>query len=380
MTMSSPAQRALDEHYMARALELASFGRFWCSPNPHVGCVLVRDGTVLSEGFTQPVGGAHAEINALQQASDCRGATAYVTLEPCSHWGRTGPCVEALVTAGIERAVVALEDPFPAVSGRGLQRLRDAGIAVEVGVMAEAARGEILGFLLRVERGWGRVRLKLGASMDGRTAMASGESQWITGSAARQDVQRLRAQSSFIVTGLGTVQADDCALTVRPDDLGLVGDALERATRRHPTRVVLDTRGQTPAAARVFEGDAETLILHGPNVADTPWSWAEPCQLNNDRLDLGAVLNRLGALGGNEILVEAGPTLAGAMLQAGLVDEVVLYQASKWLGSSARPLAFMAIDTLADSIEMDYSDISRVGRDLRIIATPAIGPGTSATT
>ncbi len=370
MTAQSPAQRTLDEHYMARALELASRGRYWCSPNPHVGCVLVRDGVVLGEGFTQPPGGAHAEIEALQQASFCQGATAYVTLEPCSHWGRTGPCVDALLAAGIARVVVAIEDPFPEVAGRGLQRLREAGIAVEVGLMADAARREIVGFLLRVERGWGRVRLKLGASMDGRTAMASGESQWITSSAARQDVQRLRAQSSMIVTGVGTVLADDCALTVRSDELGLEGEPLRRATRRHPTRVVLDTRGQTPAGARVLKGPAETLILHGPDANDMPEQCAEACQVTKNRLDLGAVFARLGALGGNEILVEAGPTLSGAMLQAGLVDEVVLYQAPKWLGSTARPLADMAIDKLADSIEMDYREISRLGPDLRIIAAP----------
>lgn len=370
MTVSSPAQRALDEHFMARALELAGQGRYWCSPNPHVGCVLVRGEEVLAEGFTQPPGGAHAEIDALRRAPDCRGATAYVTLEPCSHWGRTGPCVDALLAAGIERVVVAIEDPFPQVAGRGLQRLRDAGVAVEVGLMAEAARREICGFLLRIERGWGRVRLKLAASMDGRTAMASGESQWITSKAARQDVQRLRAQSSFIVTGVGTVLADDCALTVRPGDLGLTDEALQRATQRQPGRVVLDTHGQTPALARVLEGDADTLILHGPHVSDRPWQWAEVCPVINNRLDLQAVVARLGALGGNEILLEAGPTLAGALLQAGLVDEVVLYQAPKWLGSSARPLAHMAIDRLADSIEMDYREISRVGPDLRIIAVP----------
>ena len=210
-----------DVRMMARALQLARLGRYSAMPNPHVGCVLVRDGGVIGEGFTRPAGGNHAEIEALAAAEDARGATAYVTLEPCSHQGRTGPCADALVAAGVSRVVVAMPDPNPLVAGQGLAKLRDAGITVDCGLLATEARQLIPGYIARMTRGRGRVRAKLAMSLDGRTAMASGESQWITGPAARRDVQRLRAGSCAIVTGVGTVLADDCALTVRTEQLGL---------------------------------------------------------------------------------------------------------------------------------------------------------------
>ncbi|MDZ7782948.1 MAG: bifunctional diaminohydroxyphosphoribosylaminopyrimidine deaminase/5-amino-6-(5-phosphoribosylamino)uracil reductase RibD [Halioglobus sp.] len=251
-----------DTRMMIRALELARRGRYAAMPNPHVGCVLARNGAVIGEGFTQAAGGNHAEIEALEHAGDARGATAYVTLEPCNHHGRTGPCVDALAAAGVERVVVALRDPNPAVAGGGVEALRAAGIAVECGLLEDEARRVIAGFIARMTRGYGRVRAKLAMSLDGRTAMASGESQWITGPAARRDVQRLRAMSCAVVTGVGTVLADDCALTVRPAEAGMAPEVAELAAVRQPLRVVLDAHLRTPVAARVVDGMAPTLLCH----------------------------------------------------------------------------------------------------------------------
>ncbi|MCP4840589.1 MAG: bifunctional diaminohydroxyphosphoribosylaminopyrimidine deaminase/5-amino-6-(5-phosphoribosylamino)uracil reductase RibD, partial [Halieaceae bacterium] len=221
-----------DISYMARALQLARRGRYSCMPNPHVGCVLARDGEVIGEGHTRPAGGNHAEIEALQAAGNAQGATAYVTLEPCSHQGKTGPCADALVKAGVVRVVASMTDPNPEVAGQGLARLRAAGIAVECGVLEKEARALNPGFIARMSRGRGRVRAKLAMSLDGRTAMASGESQWITSAAARQDVQRLRAGSCAVLTGIGTVLSDDCALTVRPVELGLPPEQADLACLR----------------------------------------------------------------------------------------------------------------------------------------------------
>lgn len=358
-----------DERFMLRALELAHEARFWTSPNPHVGCVLVRDGEIIGEGFTQPAGGSHAEVQALAAAGDATGATAYVTLEPCSHHGRTGPCADALIAAGVTRVVAALQDPNPSVAGQGLARLRAAGIAVELGVAEQAARREIQGFLWRMTRGWGRVRLKSACSLDGRTAMASGESQWITGPEARQDVQRLRAESCVVLTGSGTVLADDCRLTVRPDGLALAGTALERATTRKPLRAVLDSHCRIPMSAAVFNDESETLVFHAPAAEPNPNLNTTAVPVNDQGLDLAAVMRHLGERGANEILVEAGPTLAAGLLQAGLVDEWVIYQAPSVLGASARPLTALSLERLADSVRLNYTDISLVGGDLRIIAT-----------
>jgi diaminohydroxyphosphoribosylaminopyrimidine deaminase/5-amino-6-(5-phosphoribosylamino)uracil reductase len=224
--------------FMARALEISRLGRYWAAPNPHVGCVLVREGAVIAEGFTQPAGGNHAEVEALARAGELAwGATAYVTLEPCAHTGRTGPCVEALIAAGVAEVIIGLEDPNPLVNGAGIRALRDAGISVVTGIHGAEITAELQGFMLRMSRGWGRVRLKLASSLDGRTAMASGESQWITSPEARADVQRLRAESSAVLTGIGTVLADDCSLTVRAEELGHGGHPCPRHyPGTHPRR------------------------------------------------------------------------------------------------------------------------------------------------
>ncbi len=365
-----------DTRMMARALRLARRGRFWARPNPHVGCVLVRGGEVIGEGFTQPAGGNHAEIEALAQArkggGDARGATAYVTLEPCNHSGRTGPCADALAEAGVTRVVAALVDPNPRVAGSGLQKLRDAGIDVQQGLLEDQARHEIAGFISRMAAGRPRIRAKLAMSLDGRTAMASGESQWITGPGARADVQRLRAASCAVVTGVDTVLADDCALTLRPEQLDLPADLAQRALDHPPQRVVLDSRLRTPAAARVLTGGVPTLLLHR---AETPLRRLPNAELGavpggESGLDLVAVVEQLAARQFNEILVESGPRLAGGLLQAGLLDELLIYMAPTLMGSNARPLLQLPLDEMADKVPLSLVDVRQVGVDWRITAVP----------
>jgi len=357
--------------FMARALEISRLGRYWAAPNPHVGCVLVREGAVIAEGFTQPAGGNHAEVEALARAGELAwGATAYVTLEPCAHTGRTGPCVEALIAAGVAEVIIGLEDPNPLVNGAGIRALRDAGISVVTGIHGAEITAELQGFMLRMSRGWGRVRLKLASSLDGRTAMASGESQWITSPEARADVQRLRAESSAVLTGIGTVLADDCSLTVRAEELGLTGDTLARATTRAPTRVVLDSNARLPSAARCLGESAPLWVMtaEGNNVP-APARVIPIARTADGLLDLQAVMARLGKEGMNEILVECGPTLAGALLRASLIDELVIYQAPLLLGKSARPLVDLAFDTLLEGVRLAYRDIRQIGPDLRMMAS-----------
>jgi diaminohydroxyphosphoribosylaminopyrimidine deaminase/5-amino-6-(5-phosphoribosylamino)uracil reductase len=367
---------AFDTRMMARALQLARRGRYWASPNPHVGCVLALGDEIIGEGFTQPAGGNHAEIEALSAAADARGATAYVTLEPCNHHGRTAPCTEALLAAGVKRVVAALTDPNPQVAGGGLARLQAAGVEVAAGLLADEARAVLPGFLARMERGRGRVRVKLAASLDGRTAMASGESRWITGAAARSDVQRLRAESCAIVTGIGTVLADDCSLTVRAGQLGLDLQERRRATRRRPLRVVLDTQLQTPPTAAVVAGSAPTLICHGAAATGREIHGAELLVLpgNDSGVDLDALMQQLAARQCNEILVESGPRLAGALLRAGLVDELLLYLAPTLLGSEARPLLELPLQQMGQQRRLSVSDWRRVGDDWRLTLAPTGTP------
>lgn len=362
-----------DTRMMARALQLARRGRFRAAPNPHVGCVLVRDGAVIGEGTTQPAGGNHAEIEALQQAGDARGATAYVTLEPCSHQGKTGPCADALVAAGVSRVVAAMEDPNPQVAGQGLAKLRAAGVVVESGLLSAEAERVIPGFVARMRRGHGRVRAKLAMSLDGRTAMASGESQWITGPAARQDVQRLRAGSCAIVTGVGTVLADDCTLNVRGDQLDAHSLAAQ-AGERQPLRVVLDSRLQTPAGANILSPSAPTLICHSAGATVPAHLQAVDRAVLPDAaqgLDLAALMPLLATRQCNEILVESGPRLAGALLQAGLLDELIVYMAPLLMGSSANPLLTLPLESMGQAVPLAVSDVRQVGGDWRFTLAPA---------
>lgn len=367
--MTLPAFSAIDHAMMARALRLAERGACTTRPNPMVGCVIVRDGEVVGEGWHQRQGGPHAEVLALRAAGAAAGgATVYVTLEPCAHHGNTPPCAEALVAAGVARVVAAMGDPFPQVDGAGFERLRAAGIAVSHGLMEAQARELNRGFLSRIERGRPWLRVKLAMSLDGRTAMASGDSKWISGEASRRDVQRWRARSGALLTGAGTVLADDPRLTVRLDD---------DTPFVPPLRVVLDPGLATVARGRVRDGDAPTLYLHAPD-AKVPRGVAidhaaVPTQGN--RLDLGAVLRLLADRGINEVQLEAGATLAGAFLDAGLVDEVLLYVAPVLLGPGARPLFDgLHIDAMTRRLHLQRIDSAVVGEDLRLLLRPLPRP------
>ncbi len=380
---------AQDSHWMACALRLAERGLYSTSPNPRVGCVLVRDGKVVGEGWHQRAGEAHAEIHALSAAGEmARGATAYITLEPCSHHGRTPPCTDALHTAGVKRVVAAVQDPNPQVAGLGLEKLRAAGIEVECGLMEAAARELNIGFFSRMTRGMPWVRSKIAMSLDGRTALHNGTSQWITGKAARQDVQHWRARSCAVLTGIGTILADDPQLNVR-----------EVETSRQPLRVVVDSYLRLPLTARILSaeytpsltllprereqipspsgrGAGERVLVYtatqdAGKIAALEKAGTRVTALPdaNGRVDLSAVLRDLAANGCNEVLVEAGSALNGALLQAGLVDELVLYLAPQLLGDMARGMAAMGeLTDLNQSIELDWRDVRQVGSDLRIVA------------
>ena len=356
---------AIDHRMMARALRLAERAAFTTRPNPMVGCVIAHGEDVVGEGWHQRKGGPHAEVFALQAAGErARGATAYVTLEPCAHTGSTGPCADALIAAGVARVVAAMRDPFPQVDGAGFDKLRAAGIAVDSGLMEAQARELNRGFLSRIERGRPWLRVKLASSLDGRTAMASGDSKWISGEAARRDVQQWRARSGALLTGAGTVLADDPQLTVRLDD---GSDFLP------PLRVVLDPGLATVARGRVREGDAPTLYLHAPEAKPPRGLQADHVAVPVDkgRFDLDAVLRLLATRGINEVQVEAGATLAGAFLAAGLVDELLLYIAPVLLGERARPLFDgLHIDAMAERLRLRTVDSRSIGGDLRLLLRP----------
>jgi len=356
---------AVDHRMMARALRLAERAVFTTRPNPMVGCVLVHGDEVVGEGWHQRKGGPHAEVFALQAAGDrAKGATAYVTLEPCAHHGSTGPCADALIAAGVTRVVAAMRDPFPQVDGAGFDKLRAAGIAVESGLMEAQARELNRGFLSRIERGRPWLRVKLASSLDGRSAMASGDSKWISGEASRNDVQQWRARSGALLTGAGTVLADDPQLTVRLD---------ESSEFVPPLRVVLDPGLATVARGRVREGDAPTLYLHAPEAKPPRGLQADhvAVPVRNGRFDLDAVVRLLATRGINEVQVEAGATLAGAFLAAGLVDELLLYIAPVLLGERARPLFDgLHIDAMAERLRLRTVDSRSVGGDLRLLLRP----------
>jgi diaminohydroxyphosphoribosylaminopyrimidine deaminase/5-amino-6-(5-phosphoribosylamino)uracil reductase len=362
-----------DRFAMQRALTLAVRGLETTDPNPRVGCVIAQRGRVVGEGWHERAGEAHAELVALRAAgAQAAGATAYVTLEPCSHHGRTPPCVEALVAARVARVVIAALDPNPLVDGKGAAALRAAGIEVESGLLQEEAIELNAGFFGRMHRGRPLVRVKLAMSLDGRTALANGESRWITGEAAREDVQRWRARSSAVLTGVGTVLADDPRLDVR-----LPGEGA--AARRQPLRIVLDTQLRTPPQARLFEAPGEVLILTAltsPEDARAASLTArgarlESLPLDGHRLALAAVLDRLGELELNEVLVEAGATLAGELLRQSLADELLLYVGLRLLGPAGRALVEIPpLARLADAPSFKLIEMQQVGEDLRLRLRP----------
>jgi diaminohydroxyphosphoribosylaminopyrimidine deaminase/5-amino-6-(5-phosphoribosylamino)uracil reductase len=364
-----------DRFAMQRALTLAARGLETTDPNPRVGCVIAQRGRVVAEGWHERAGESHAEVAALAAAgAQARGADVYVTLEPCSHHGRTPPCVEALAAAQVARVVYAMADPNPQVDGRGAAALRAAGISVEAGLLAQEAAELNAGFVKRMRHGRPLVRVKLAMSLDGRTALASGESRWITGDVARADVQHWRARSSAVLTGVGTVLADDPRLDVR------LPDETPGRARRQPLRIVLDTRLRTPPASRLLQvGGGEVLILTGVTSADDPRAAAlaghgarlESLPMAAGRLALPAVLDRLGELELNEVLVEAGATLAGELLRQGLIDELLLYVGPRLLGPEARSLV-----TLPDPGALEHApsfaffETQQLGEDLRLRLRP----------
>ncbi|WP_434666935.1 bifunctional diaminohydroxyphosphoribosylaminopyrimidine deaminase/5-amino-6-(5-phosphoribosylamino)uracil reductase RibD [Klebsiella sp. B345] len=358
-----------DEMYMARALKLAQRGRFTTHPNPNVGCVIVKNGEIVGEGFHYRAGEPHAEVHALRMAGEqARGATAYVTLEPCSHHGRTPPCCDALIAAGVTRVVAAMQDPNPQVAGRGLYRLQQEGIDVSHGLMMNEAEALNKGFLKRMRTGFPYVQLKMGASLDGRTAMASGESQWITSPQARRDVQRLRAQSHAILTSSATVLADDPAMTVRWESLDSDTQALyPQGNLRQPLRIVIDSHNRVTPQHRIVQQPGETLFAR-TQADDRVWPEnVRTLQVpeHNGHLDLVLLMMQLGKQQVNSIWVEAGPTLAGALLQAGVVDELIVYIAPKLLGNAARGLcALPGLEKLQDAPHFKFNEIRHVGPDV----------------
>ncbi|MEO1819863.1 bifunctional diaminohydroxyphosphoribosylaminopyrimidine deaminase/5-amino-6-(5-phosphoribosylamino)uracil reductase RibD [Pseudomonas sp.] len=371
-----PEWSAADRSWMSRALMLAERGLYTTEPNPRVGCVLVVDGEVVGEGWHVRAGEGHAEVNALAQAGErARGATAYVTLEPCSHFGKTPPCADALIKAGVARMVAAMQDPNPQVAGNGLQRLREAGIAVECGLLEDQARALNPGFIKRMQQGLPWVRVKLAMSLDGRTAMASGESKWITGPAARADVQRLRARSGAVVSGADSVLLDDSALTVRTSELGLPPDEAAAAAERQPLRVLIDSLRRVPLEQRFFREAGPTLVISTSAEQAADDYLAVGSELlavpgADGKVDLHAVLRTLAERGCNEVLVEAGAGLSGAFWRAGLVDELIVYMAPRLLGSQARPLMQLPFESMSEAMDVAVTDMRAIGQDWRITARP----------
>lgn len=357
-----------DVLFLDAAIELARNGLYSTTPNPRVGCLLARDGAVIGRGWHRRAGGPHAEAAALADAKalspnqSVEGATCFVSLEPCSHHGRTPPCADALIAAGIKRVVMASRDPNPHVAGQGIERMRAAGIRVDV-IERPAALELNAGFFRRftLQRPW--VRVKVAASLDGRAATASGESQWITGTDARADGQYWRARSCAIVTGIGTVLADDPQLTVREPQYAVDGIV------RQPLRVIVDSALRTPATAKLFRTPGPVLFvaLAGADATSLPKNAGfEVVTQSAPRIDIAALLADLARRGINEVLVEAGPRLTGEVLRLGLWDEAIVYIAPKLLGRDARPFADLSVDRLSDAIAGKIADVRQVGDDIRV--------------
>lgn len=357
--------------YMTRAIELAKLGCFTTTPNPNVGCVIVKHNQIIGEGHHIKAGEPHAEVYALRQAGlDTRGATAYVTLEPCSHFGRTPPCANALITAGIARVVVAMQDPNPQVAGQGISRLRQAGIIVDVGLLADEAWSINRAFLKCITSGMPYVQLKLAVSLDGKIAMASGESKWITSSTARQDVQRFRAQASAILSTRATVQADNASLTVRHAELpDLIQSIYPAEAVRQPIRVIIDSQNQITGNENIFKQPGETWLVRKQTLEVN-----EPnCKLlveasPNNNIDLRLLLKQLAERQINSVWVEAGSHLAGALIAEDLVDELIIYYAPKLLGHNALDMCFLPdLQQLTLAPEFVFSSVDLLGNDLRCI-------------
>ena len=365
---------------MAQAIALAKRGQYTTMPNPRVGCLLARNDMEVVSAWHAMAGFGHAEVLALEAAVNVgevtKGLTAYVTLEPCSHTGKTGPCADALIAAGIGRVVYGMRDPNPQVSGRGLEKLAAAGIEVAGPCLETECQALNPGFIMRMQQGRPLVRCKLAMSLDGRTAMASGESQWITSSDARTDVQRLRARSCAIVTGIGSILHDDSSLTIRAEELQLENS--KQVAERQPWRVILDSNQRLPIDSKVLQyGAVKTCVVSVCDKARPEINalGATQCHFGSDqtnKIDLEKVINWLAAQQCNEVLVEAGAELAGAFLQAGLLDEIIVYMAPKLMGSNARPLFDLPLERMAQQIPLQIVDVRAIGCDWRITVKPDI--------
>lgn len=362
-------QATIDQYWMQHAIALAHRGQYSTKPNPQVGCVIVKDQQLLAEGFHPRAGQPHAEVFALRQAGEsAQGATAYVTLEPCAHYGRTPPCALGLVEAGVRRVVVACHDPNPLVAGQGIQILRDAGIEVEQGVCETQAAQLNLGFLKAMATGMPYVRLKIASSLDGRTAMASGESKWITGPAARLDVQHWRAISAAVITGIDTILADDCLLNVRqlPPQAAEINASMNIDAVVQPKRVILDRQGRLPLDAKILQ-QPDTVMVMGPYRQDL----ADLGVVQLPIMDLEALLRHLcKAFQLYDILVEAGATLSSALLQQHLVDQMISYVAPTFLGQSARAMFSADLNHMAEQFRFKLQDVVQLGDDLRLRLIP----------
>lgn len=370
-----------DAVWMARALQLAANGLFTTGVNPRVGCVLVKDGQLIGEGWHEKAGEAHAEVMALRDAKrrgrDTQGATAYVTLEPCSHHGKTPPCAEALIQAGVSRVVAAMEDPNPMVAGKGFALLQAASIAVAAPLMVTEAESLNVGFVKRMYTGLPWVRLKMAGSLDGRSALANGQSQWITGPDARADGHRYRARAQAILTGVGTLLEDDPLMTVRGVDTPLAQSVAIPVPLAPPLRVVLDSHLRMPTSARILQGGClvATASMDSEKAAALRAAGAEVVVVpdNSGRVDLKALLRNLAERGINEVHLEAGPRLSGVFLKAGLVDEIVVYMAPCLLGSDARGwFDDLKLTRLDQKVALQFRDVRMVGADLRIVARPVM--------
>lgn len=372
--MNEPTFTSQDHDYMTRAIELAKKGRFTSTPNPNVGCVLVKDDVIVGEGFHQVAGQGHAEVNALAMAGNkAQGATAYVTLEPCSHYGRTPPCAEGLKAAGVKKVIAAMVDPNPQVAGKGLAILEDAGIEVAFGLLEQQARLLNRGFLKRMEQGLPFVTCKMAASLDGKTALKNGQSKWITGAKARQDVQLHRAQSCAILSGADTVLVDDAKLNVRvnelpkklPTDLPL----------RQPVRVIIDSQNRLTPDLALFSIASEVIILTTQLDKSIQWPHFVSHVLvpeKNNKIDLITALVTLAKRQFNHVWLEAGATLAGKMAEENLIDEYIVYLAPKFLGSDAKSLLnFNELTSMQDAVNLTMTDCTVIGDDIRITAKRA---------
>ena len=353
-----------DERYMALALQLARKGIYTTHPNPVVGCVIVKQGNIVGRGWHESAGQAHAEVNALRQAGkSAAGATLYVTLEPCSHQGKTPPCVKAIIKAAISRVVIAIEDPDPRVNRSGISALQHAGIAVTLGIGRAQATYLNRAFLKRVTSGMPWVTLKIATSLDGKTAMADGESQWITSQSARQDAHKLRAAASAILTGVGTILRDDPNMTARLSGL-----------QRQPLRIILDTHLSTPVNAKILRGAGTVLVVTANSEDEAAIALRQQsaveiinCRTAYGRIDLHQLMHELGRREMNSILLEAGSRLSGSMLEQGLVDEIVVYMAPDLLGGDARDMfKIPRLEHIADKLKLEYKEVIRVGRDLKL--------------